>query len=329
MTSSAKKEVDPRVMLGTFKSSYVEELKTKDPTMTTLFKDNRKETLQECILLLLGEALTAKEKFREASHHALEAKERFHEANDYALKAEAKLENSQERVAALEAGGFENSQERAQREIFEDSQMETPASAAKSAPLPLSAPPPAAAKPNAERICKTRWSGKLECSMDGWKFRHPDHCKDPAHTSRCTSASCKLWHNWPRLSKRQSQSGNAKRPPKGKQQPHRAQAKGSGNGGKNKSGGVPRDSTNALLRAQLQASQATLRAKDLEQKLHKQNRTSSRTFAAVAATKSVAASSQLTSQSTSTPTRAQLPDSLDFIKQMAALFAKFTSPQLV
>jgi hypothetical protein len=59
MTSSAKKEVDPRVMLGTFKSSYVEELKTKDPTMTTLFKDNRKENLQECILLLLGEALTA------------------------------------------------------------------------------------------------------------------------------------------------------------------------------------------------------------------------------------------------------------------------------
>jgi hypothetical protein len=75
MTSSAKKEVDPRVMLGTFKSSYVEELKTKDLTMTTLFKDNRKETLQECILLLLGEALTAK--FREASDHALEARERF------------------------------------------------------------------------------------------------------------------------------------------------------------------------------------------------------------------------------------------------------------
>jgi hypothetical protein len=97
----------------------------------------------------------------------------------------------------------------------------------------------------------------------------------------------------------------------------------------NKSGGVPRDGTNALLRAQLQASQATLRAKDLEQKLHKQNRTSSQTFAAVAATKLVAASSQLTSQSTSTPTRAQRPDPLDFIEQMAALFAKFASPQLV
>jgi hypothetical protein len=51
MTSSAKKEVDPRVMLGTFKSSYVEELKTKDLTMTA--------------------------KFREASDHALEARERF------------------------------------------------------------------------------------------------------------------------------------------------------------------------------------------------------------------------------------------------------------
>jgi hypothetical protein len=78
--------------------------------MTTLFKDNRKETLQECILLLLlGEALTAKEKFPEASNHALEAKERFREANNHALKAKAKLEDLQERVAALEAGTFKNS----------------------------------------------------------------------------------------------------------------------------------------------------------------------------------------------------------------------------
>jgi hypothetical protein len=109
--------------------------------------------------------------------------------------------------------------------------------------------------------------------------------------SRQTSANCELWHNWPRLSKRQSQSGNVKRGPKGKQPPHRAQAKGSGNGGRNKSGGVPHDSTNALLQAQLQALQAMLQAKDLEQKLHKQNRTSSGTFAEAAATKLVAASS--------------------------------------
>jgi hypothetical protein len=204
----------PRVMLGTFKSSYVEELKTNDPRMTTLFKDNRKETLQECILLLLGEVLTAKERFRKASDHALQAEE--------------KLTESQERVDAKElatsARTFENSQERAQQQIFEDSQMETPGSAAQLTPPPSSAPPSAAVKPNAERICRTRWSGKLKCSTDGCDFRHPGHCKDPAHSSRQTSANCELWHNWPRLSKRQSQSGNVKRGPKGKQLPHRAQA---------------------------------------------------------------------------------------------------------
>jgi hypothetical protein len=97
------------------------------------------ETLQERILLLLGEVLTAKERFREANDHAFEAEERFREANGHALKAKAKLEELQERVAALEvatsAGTFKNSQERAQRQIFEDSQMQTPAAQSTSPPL--------------------------------------------------------------------------------------------------------------------------------------------------------------------------------------------------
>jgi hypothetical protein len=101
---------DPAALLVILKAGYKTEAKFKGtPTLTTLFKDNLKQTMQDCLLLLLGEACVPANVADDRT--ALTAKvdmykAKYRRANDACLEAEEALEDLRQEFSQAGSDGI-------------------------------------------------------------------------------------------------------------------------------------------------------------------------------------------------------------------------------
>jgi hypothetical protein len=112
-TSSAAKpsarEDDSEALLVILKAGYKTEAKSKGtPTLTTLFRDNLKQTMQDCLLLLLGEACAPANVADDCTALTAEVdmyKAKYRRANDACLEAEEALEDLRQELSLAKLSG--------------------------------------------------------------------------------------------------------------------------------------------------------------------------------------------------------------------------------
>jgi hypothetical protein len=226
-TSSAAKlsarEDNSAALLVILKVGYKTEAKSKrTPTLPTLFKDNLKQTVQDCLLLLLGEAcvpanvaddrraLTAefdmyKAKYRRANDACLEAEEALEDlSQEFSL---AKLSDGQAGSDGINVDNTGFVQDRGNGSVQD--RADTSDEEKKETDKKKEADTPKVGTANTVKNRKVRCKYMMDgapCDLDACRVPETDHpkiCIDRSHRNRahCSAETpagaqgdCYLWH---------------------------------------------------------------------------------------------------------------------------------------
>jgi hypothetical protein len=187
---------------------YKTEAKSKrTPTLTTLFKDNLKQTVQDCLLLLLGEACVPANVADDRTALTAEVdmyKAKYRRANNACLEAEEALEDlRQEFLLAKLSDG----QDRGDGSVQD--RGDTPDEEKKETDKKKEADTPKVGTANTVKNRKVRCKYMMDgapCDLDACGVPESDHpkiCTDRSHRNRahCSAETpagargdCDLWH---------------------------------------------------------------------------------------------------------------------------------------